>query len=335
MRPDNLLKNRDGLSPVIGNVLMILIVILIGAALAVSLLGGENEEKLTPAPLANLRVSEYNNTTLKIDHNGGDVIEFDNSRTSVILNVAEKNYLLNASTLGFFRAGENKLLLLKDREGNSVPKKAGDVATFKVIDLGTQQLIFTQEIRFTEGYEPEIINQSEPAVESEIINQSEPVVEYQSGITGYYYQGVSFSGTAVDRTDSRLKFAENTYASASLYGTDIENWPYGILATTDSFSVVYEGLIKIEQDSSYTFYLTSDDWAQLYIDGNPVITESSSSVRHSKTTNTGTLSLPAGYHQIRVEMKEYAGTSILRLEWASESFSRCFVENFYHEVSSM
>ncbi len=323
MRPDNLLKNIDGLAPVIGNVLMLLIVFLIGAALAVSLFGGENGEKLTPAPLANLRVSEYNNSTLKIDHNGGDVIEFDNSRTSVILNVAKKNYLLNASTLGSFRVGENKLLLLKDREGNSIPTKAGDVATFKVIDLGTQKPIFTQKITFTEGYEPEIKNQSEPAV------------KYQSGITGYYYQGVSFSGTPVNHTDSRLKFAENTYAAASLYGTDIENWPYGILATTDSFSVVYEGLIKIEQDSSYTFYLTSDDWAQLYIDGNTVITESSSSVRHSKTTNTGTASLPAGYHQIKVEMKEYAGTSILRLEWASGSFSRCFVENFYHEVSSM
>ncbi len=312
MGPDNLLKNENGLTPVIGVLLMLVIVFLMGTVIAISLLGSEQEDKLASAPLALLSVSEYNNTTLKIGHKGGDVIEFNYSTTSVILNVEGTDYLLNSSPLESLGAGNEKLLLLKDREGNLIPIKAGDVTIFKVIDLKTQKLIFTQEMTFTKS--------------------SEPATKYQSGITGYYYRGTNFSGTAINRTDSRIKFAEN--ASARFYGSDIENWPYNILNTTDSFSVAYEGLIKIEQTSNYTFYLTSDDWAQLYIDGAKVISEPSSSTRHPRTINTATISLPEGYHQIRVEMKEYAGTSILHLEWASESFSRRFVENFYREYSS-
>jgi len=314
MGQDNLLKNDNGLTPVIGVLLMLVIVFLMGTVIAISLLGGEQEDKLASAPLALLSVSEYNNTTLKIGHKGGDVIEFNNSTTSVILNVEGTDYFLNSSALESLGAGNEKLLLLKDREGNLIPIKAGDFAIFKVIDLRTQKLIFTQEMTFTKS--------------------SEPAIKYQSGITGYYYRGTSFSGTAINRTDSRIKFAENAYLSSSLYGSDIENWPDGILNTTNNFSVIYKGLIETEQDSNYTFYLTSDDWAQLYIDGTKIISEPTPLSRHARTINTATIDLPAGYHQIRVEMKEYAGTSILHLEWASNSFSRRFVDNFYREASS-
>jgi len=155
MRPDNLLKNRDGLTPVIGVVLMLVIVFLMAVIIATSLLG-EHEGKLASAPLAILSVSEYNNTTLKIDHKGGDFIEFDNLTTSVILNVAGIDYLLDASTLESLEAGDEKLLLLKDREGNSIPINAGDLVTFKVVDLRTQKPIFTQEITFTNVSEPAI-----------------------------------------------------------------------------------------------------------------------------------------------------------------------------------
>ncbi len=316
MRP-NLLKNLDGLSPLIGIVLMLAITFLLAGVIAASLFGGEHEDNLAPAPVASLSVSEYNNTTLRIVHNGGELIFFDNSTTSIILNVEGNDYFLDSSTLGSLKVGETKMLLLKDRKGNLIPKKAGDVATLKFIDLKTQKPIFTQEIKFTYG--------------SESVTQgSEPAVEYLPGITGYYYLGNSFSGTAVNRTDSRLKFAETTYNAANLYGSDINDWPNGILNTRDNFSVVYVGLIKIEQKSNYTFCLTSDDWAQLYINGTAIIKEPISPPKHSKTTNNATISLPAGYHQIRVEMKEYTGTSILHLEWSSEYFSRRYVENFYH-----
>jgi flagellin-like protein len=316
MRP-NLLKNLDGLSPLVGTVLMLAITILLAGAIDATLFGGEHEDDLAPAPVASLSVSEYNNTTLKIVHNGGELINLDNSTTSVILNVEGNNYLLDLSPLGSLKVGETKMLLLKDKNGNMIPKKAGDIATLKLIDLKTQKLIFTQEIKFTYGTES-------------VTQGSEPTVEYLPGIIGYYYLGNSFNGTAVNRTDSRIKFAETTYNAASLYGSDITDWPYGILSTRDNFSVVYVGLIKIEQKSNYTFYLTSDDWAQLFINSTAIIKEPTSTTRHSKTTNNVTIPLPTGYHQIRVEMKENTGTSILHLEWSSEFFSRCFVENFYH-----
>lgn len=132
---------------------MLVIVFLIGAVIAATLLGGEQEDKLASAPLTKLSVGEYNSTTLKIDHDGGDLIEFNNSTTSIILNVAGTDNLLNASALESLEAGDKKLLLLKDMEGNSIPRNAGDFATIKVIDLKTQKPLFTQEITFAEGNE--------------------------------------------------------------------------------------------------------------------------------------------------------------------------------------
>ncbi|WP_082099763.1 PA14 domain-containing protein [Methanosarcina sp. 2.H.T.1A.8] len=335
MMSENLLKNRAGLAPLIGTALMLAIVFLIVALIASAFFAGNNPDNLDPAPLADLRVYEYNTSTLKIEHRGGDPIDFSNSTTSVILDMAGKNNLLEASNLEVLKVGDTKLLPLKDRKGNLIPINAGDFATFKVIDLRTKKPVFIQNIRFMNGidteYQPGNDTEYQPGNDTEY--QPGNDTKYKPGIVGYYYQGTHFNGPAVKHTDSRLKFAENTYLAASIHGSDIQNWPYGILNTLDTFSVVYEGFIKIEQNSSYTFYLTSDDWAQLYIDGTTVIKEPSSSARHPITTKTGTIYLPAGYHKIRVEMREYQGTSILFLEWSSESFSKCFVDSLYHTAS--
>ncbi|WP_082098598.1 PA14 domain-containing protein [Methanosarcina sp. 2.H.T.1A.6] len=343
MMSENLLKNRAGLAPLIGTALMLAIVFLIVALIASAFFAGNNPDNLDPAPLADLRVYEYNTSTLKIEHRGGDPIDFSNSTTSVILDMAGKNNLLEASNLEVLKVGDTKLLPLKDRKGNLIPINAGDFATFKVIDLRTKKPVFIQNIRFMNGidteYQPGNDTEYQPGNDTEYQPGNDTEYQpgndtkYKPGIVGYYYQGTHFNGPAVKHTDSRLKFAENTYLAASIHGSDIQNWPYGILNTLDTFSVVYEGFIKIEQNSSYTFYLTSDDWAQLYIDGTTVIKEPSSSARHPITTKTGTIYLPAGYHKIRVEMREYQGTSILFLEWSSESFSKCFVDSLYHTAS--
>lgn len=351
MTPENLLKNRAGLAPLIGTALMLVIVFLIVAIIASVYFAGSHQDNLEPAPLADLRVYEYNTSTLKIEHLGGDSIDFSSSTTSVILDMAGKNNILEASNLEVLKAGDIKLLPLKDRNGNLIPINAGDLVTFKVIDLRTKKPVFIQDIRFMNGndtkykpgndtkykpgndtkYKPSNDTKYKPGNDTEYKPSND--TEYRPGIVGYYYLGTHFNGSAVKHTDSRLKFAENTYLAARIHGSDIQNWPYGILNTLDNFSVVYEGFIKIEQNSSYTFYLTSDDWAQLYIDGTTVINEPSSSARHPTTTKTGTIYLPAGYHKIRVEMREYLGTSILFLEWSSESFSKCFVDSLYYEAS--
>ncbi len=107
---------------------------LLAGVIDTSLFGGEHEDDLAPAPVASLNVAEYSNTTLKVVHNGGGSIDFDNSTTSVILNVDGKdgkNYFLDSSSLRSLGVGETKMLLLKDGEGNLISKKAGDVATLK------------------------------------------------------------------------------------------------------------------------------------------------------------------------------------------------------------
>ncbi|WP_156164142.1 type IV pilin, partial [Methanosarcina sp. 2.H.T.1A.15] len=155
MMSENLLKNRAGLAPLIGTALMLAIVFLIVALIASAFFAGNNPDNLDPAPLADLRVYEYNTSTLKIEHRGGDPIDFSNSTTSVILDMAGKNNLLEASNLEVLKVGDTKLLPLKDRKGNLIPINAGDFATFKVIDLRTKKPVFIQNIRFMNGIDTE------------------------------------------------------------------------------------------------------------------------------------------------------------------------------------
>jgi len=67
------------------------ITFLLAGVIDTSLFGGEHEDDLAPAPVASFSVDEYSNTTLKVVHNGEESIDFDNSTTSVILNVDGKD----------------------------------------------------------------------------------------------------------------------------------------------------------------------------------------------------------------------------------------------------
>lgn len=72
----------------------------------------------------------------------------------------------------------------------------------------------------------------------------------------------------------------------------------GALVQEDWFALRYEGLISLPKDATWTFKVTSDDGAILYIDGAKVVDNDG---RHTSKAATGQKELKAGRHQVRLD----------------------------------
>ncbi len=128
-----------------------------------------------------------------------------------------------------------------------------------------------------------------------------------TGLLGTYYSNKNFTGTEATRTDSTIDF---TWTGAP--------GPAGIDA--DDFSVRWEGRIEAVYSEYYTFYVTADDGARLWIDNQLVCG------RENYSTNKllkGRMKLAAGQrYNIRLEFIEGSGTAQVELEWSSPSRTR-------------
>lgn len=87
----------------------------------------------------------------------------------------------------------------------------------------------------------------------------------------------------------------------------------------NQFAVLIEGYVEIREDDLYTFYLTSDDGAKLFI-GDQLIVDNDGS--HSARTKTGYAALKRGLHPIRIEYFEDFDGELIQLEYAGEGRTR-------------
>ena len=96
-----------------------------------------------------------------------------------------------------------------------------------------------------------------------------------------------------------------------------ENFP------SDHFSVRWEGKIKIDNSSNYTFYIISDDGVRLYIDNNLVI---DSWEPQPATEKKGLINLKKNKtYFIKIEYFEQTGGEAMVFGWESEKFSKRIV----------
>ncbi|MEZ5894124.1 MAG: PA14 domain-containing protein [Parvularculaceae bacterium] len=82
---------------------------------------------------------------------------------------------------------------------------------------------------------------------------------------------------------------------------------------SDYFAAQYEGWLVVDAGGSYTFSMASDDGSQLYIDGVLAIGNDG---LHGTQTQTKTLNLEAGRHEIEVRYFENGGSQTLQLAWS-------------------
>jgi hypothetical protein len=103
---------------------------------------------------------------------------------------------------------------------------------------------------------------------------------------------INFLSTPVVKTDVA---ALNTVGSVSSF------WAGG---PTDLFAARYTGDLTVAKAGTYTFFLTSDDGSELYIDGRRIIANDGD---HGARELRTTLDLSAGAHRIEVRYFENFG----------------------------
>jgi hypothetical protein len=124
-----------------------------------------------------------------------------------------------------------------------------------------------------------------------------------TGLTGTYFQGTTLSGTPLlTRVDPTVNF---NFAGGSPAP--------GIPA--DQFSVRWEGLVEARSDEPYTFYVTHDDGARLWVNDQLVIDNWTD---HAAIEDSGTITLALGQrYSIRLEFYENAGDASATLSWST------------------
>jgi len=117
-----------------------------------------------------------------------------------------------------------------------------------------------------------------------------------AGLRGLIYR--------IRRNSTRLPDFEKLKPVGTIYTSSLnvpsqdfrQGFP-GVTKRTEWFAIDYTGRFWVDRASAYTFALTSDDGARLYIDGQVVVDNDG---LHPPEEKTGAIALAAGVHQIRV-----------------------------------
>ena len=101
---------------------------------------------------------------------------------------------------------------------------------------------------------------------------------------------------------------------------------------SDNFSVRWEGQVKIDEISKYTFYTISDDGVRLFIDGKNIINNLKA---QPAKENKGTITLQGNKkYPIVIEYFEDSGREAMIFGWESENFTKRLISSPNHETKN-
>jgi autotransporter-associated beta strand protein len=130
-----------------------------------------------------------------------------------------------------------------------------------------------------------------------------------TGLTGQYYDTATFTTLKTTRTDASINF---NFGTAIPSGTAITN--------ADTFSVAWAGQIEPEFTAPYTFYVTADDGARLWVNDQMVVCRTFAAAGPEMR---GQVQLTAGQRvNVRLEYLEQTGAASVTLEWSCASRAR-------------
>jgi hypothetical protein len=124
-----------------------------------------------------------------------------------------------------------------------------------------------------------------------------------AGLTAQYFDSVDFTDLKLTRTDATVDFTWTGAPHASM--------------GTDFFSVRWRGQVQPQYAQEYTFYVSSDDGARLWVDGRLLV---DNWVNQLPTERSGKIALEAGRnYDIRLDYYEWNNASQAKLSWSSAS----------------
>jgi hypothetical protein len=124
------------------------------------------------------------------------------------------------------------------------------------------------------------------------------------GLRGTYFQGTGLAGAPLlSRVDQTVNF---NWASGS---------PAPGVVPNDQFSVRWEGQVEARSDELYTFHVTHDDGARLWVNDQLIIDNWTD---HAAIEDSGTIALQLGQrYTIRLEFYENVGDASAILAWST------------------
>lgn len=88
---------------------------------------------------------------------------------------------------------------------------------------------------------------------------------------------------------------------------------------TEQFGLVFTGYLDVPETGVYTFHVTSDDGAQLFISDRLVVDNDG---LHAAIENSGVIRLEQGLHPIRSTFFERGGDEVLQVDWSGPDIAR-------------
>ena len=144
---------------------------------------------------------------------------------------------------------------------------------------------------------------------------------------GYFNDSLRFFTTTppaiVNRAVEQLNFAEAETDNFGVGSVGTYNTP----GNPDEFSGRFQGQLYVLTPGQYTFYLGSDDAAYLWLDGGSQPVALNQGDRFGYRETTGTLTLAAGPHPLRVAYGEHGGSQGLVLSYSGPDLPRQLVPN--------
>ena len=91
------------------------------------------------------------------------------------------------------------------------------------------------------------------------------------------------------------------------------------------FALSFTGYIYVFSDGQYTFYTSSDDGSNLFIDGVQVVNNDG---RHAAQEKSGTIGLKAGFHAISVGYFQQTGSDLLTVSYSGPGVTKQVIPNW-------
>ncbi|MEM9167894.1 MAG: cadherin domain-containing protein, partial [Planctomycetota bacterium] len=146
-------------------------------------------------------------------------------------------------------------------------------------------------------------------LDADIPDAGDAPVEFTQGLTADYFEVNSRINRLSDIDWDAEPDHTETVGNIDIASHSGAFWDGG---TNDTFAARYTGYIEVDQAGEWTFETNSDDGSMLLINGETVVGNDG---LHAMRTESGTIELEPGYHEIEVRYFENTGGAGIQVSW--------------------
>ena len=229
------------------------------------------------------------------------------SLTNVLLAPMSMAFTIQPGSFGVcWAAGTNATSYRLERMPADGSTGWGTIGTSSTTNLNDSTAV--SGVRYL--YRAASLRTTESGVET-AYSESFPAVTYSPGSGTGLKGSYTANYTKAYRADEALVLVQTNATLDLTWASGTPLIP-GVASSISNVLIVWSGKLVVPHAGTYLFYTTSDDGAALRLDGQFVINDW---VGHTAGLSTGTVTLAAGQHDIRVDYFQQTSGGAMRLEW--------------------